>query len=198
MIYEVLVNLAYLFYPKNICPWDENEKYVQTIEYKRLMATIDFFDSDESKKLRSNIKAEFEDDLILRDFEDFSRLDDQDRCIRFFLNVFEDGKLLSITLYLSILSPYYVIVSMKHSPSPFFSQSRIDELEQANTDTRKLKDLILDVESIVEKKLLYQKFPKELINTVIDDISFQGIYLGHFKMCNAFFNNENFNNENIN
>ncbi|WP_207209607.1 hypothetical protein [Flavobacterium sp. 140616W15] len=54
-----------------------------------------------------------------------------------------------------------------------------------------MKDLILDVESIVEKKLLYQKFPQELIHSVIDNISFQGIYLGHFKMYNAFFNNEN-------
>ncbi|MCD0475112.1 hypothetical protein LPB87_11980 [Flavobacterium sp. EDS] len=191
MINEVLVNLAYLFYPKNICPWDENEKYLQTEEYKRLSTTIDFFNSDGNKKLRSSIKAEFEEDLVLKDFEDFSRLDNQDRCVKFFLNVFEDGKLFSITLYLSILSPYYVIVSMKHSPSPFFSQLKINELELANTDTRKLKDLILDVESIVEKKLLYQKFPQELIHSVIDNISFQGIYLGHFKMYNAFFNNEN-------
>ncbi|MEP6929946.1 MAG: hypothetical protein ABI850_08035 [Flavobacterium sp.] len=190
MIYEVLVNLAYLFYPKNVCPWNESEKYLQTVEYKRLEATINFFDSDKNKKLRNNIKAEFEEDVILKDFEDFSRLDYHDRCFKFFLNVFEDEKLHSITLYLSILSPYYLIVSMKHPPSPFFSQSRINELEQENTDTRKLKDLILDIEMIVENKLLYQKFPDTLIHTVIDDISFQGIYLGYFKMYNAFFNNE--------
>lgn len=191
MIHEVLVNLAYLFYPKNICPWDENEKYLQTFEYKRLQATIDFFDSDENKKLRSNIKAEFEEDVILKDFEDFSRLDYQDRCFKFFLNVFENKELHSITLYLSILSPYYVIVTMKHSPSPFFSQTRINELERENTDNRKLKDLILDIEMIVENKLLYKKFPDSIINTIIDDIGFQGINLGHFKMYNAFFNNEN-------
>ena len=190
MIYEVLKNLAYLFYPKNICPWDENEKYLQTLEYNRLISTINFFDSDENKKLRINIKAEFEDDLILKDFEDFSRLDYQDRCFKFFLNVFEDGELYSITLYLSILSPYYVIVPMRHSPDPFFSKSRINELERNKTDTRKLKDLILDIEAIIKKKLQYQKFPQSLIHTIIDDISFQGIYLGHFKMYNAFFNNE--------
>lgn len=190
MIQTVLTNLAYLFYPKNVCPWNESEKYLQTFEYKRLQATIDFFDSDENKKLRSNIKEEFEKDFILKDFEDFSRLDYQDRCFKFFLNVFENGKLHSITLYLSILSPYYTIVPIVHSASPFFSQSRIDELEMENVDPRKLNDLILDVEKIVESKLYYQKFPKELIHTIIDDISFQGIYLGHFKMYNAFFNNE--------
>ncbi len=120
MIQNVLQNLAYLYYPKNICPWNQNEAYLQTLEYKRLQSTIDFFDSDENKKLRSNIKVEFEDDLILKDFEDFSRLDYQDRCFKFFLNVFEDGELYSISLYLSVLCPYYVIVSMKHSPDPFF------------------------------------------------------------------------------
>lgn len=190
MIYEVLVNLAYLYYPKNICPWDEREKYLETKEHKRLMSVINFFDSDENKKLRENVMAEFKQDPILKDFEDFSRLDYQDRCFKFFLNVFEDGKLYSISLYLSILSPYYVIVQLTHPPEPFFSQSRIEELERENTDPRKLKDLILDIESIVEDKLLYQKFPESLIRTVIDDISFQDIYLGHFKMYNAFFNNE--------
>jgi hypothetical protein len=191
MIYEVLVNLAYLFYPKNVCPWNESEEYLQTIEYKRLQATINFFDSDKNKKLRSDIKAEFDDDLILKDFEDFSRLDYEDRCFKFFLNFFEDGKLYSITLYLSILAPYYVIVPIEHSANPFFPQSRINELELENVDTRKLKDLILDIETIVKNKLLYQKFPQALIHTILEDISFQGIYLGHFKMYNAFFNNEN-------
>lgn len=191
MIHEVLLNLAYLFYPKNICPWNENEKYLHTEEYKRLKSTIDLFNSDENKKLRNIIKAEFEEDLILKDFEDFSRLDYQDRCLKYFLNVFEEGKLYSISLYLSILSPYYVIVKMQHPPEPFFSQSRIEELERENTDTRKIKELILDIENIVENKLLYTKFPQALIHTIIDDISFQDIYLGHFKMYNAFFNNEN-------
>ncbi|EJL64075.1 hypothetical protein [Flavobacterium sp. CF136] len=48
MIEDVLRNLAYLFYPKNIYPWDEKEVYLQTLEYKRLKEIIDSFDSDEN------------------------------------------------------------------------------------------------------------------------------------------------------
>ncbi|WP_264536016.1 hypothetical protein [Flavobacterium sp. N1736] len=196
MIHEVLLNLAYLFYPKNICPWDQNQLYLQTQEHKRLQSTIDFFNSDENKKLRDDIKIEFEEDLILKDFEDFSRLDSQDRCFKFFLNIFEGGKLHSITLYLSVICPYYVIVQMQHPPEPFFSKSIIEKLEQENTDIRKMKDLILDIETIVESKLSYKKFPEKMLNVIIPDISFQGIYLGYFKMYNAFFNNENINENN--
>lgn len=45
MIYQVLANFAYVFYPKNVCPWDERDKYLETIEYKRLKKIIDSFDS---------------------------------------------------------------------------------------------------------------------------------------------------------
>jgi hypothetical protein len=50
--------------------------------------------------------------------------------------------------------------------------------------------LVLEVENIVENKLLYSKFPKEIVNNKFEDISFQDSYLGEFKMFNAFFNNQ--------
>lgn len=196
MINEVLTNLAYLFYPREICPWNEHEKYSQSQEYKRLKSTIDFFYSDKNQKTRNIIKKNFELDLTFKDFEDHSRRDSQDRCFTFFLNVIEDGELHSITLYLSILSPYYVIRHLEHKNNPFFSKSRIEELGNENKDTRKIKDLILDLESIVEKKILYTKFPQEIMYTIIKDVSFQDIYLGYFKMFNVFFNNEYINQDN--
>ncbi|WP_035644375.1 hypothetical protein [Flavobacterium sp. ASV13] len=192
MIYEVLANLAYIYYPKNVCPWDERDKYLKTKEYKRLKEIIGSFDSDENLKIRDNIKKEFEDDLIFKEFQDFSRFDGcEDRCFTFFLNIIEDGQLLSISLHISILLPYYVIRRGWHYAEPWFTKERIEELESQNLDRRKIDDLILDIEKIVEEKLLYQKFPQTLMHTIINDIGFQGISLGHFKMYNVFFNNEN-------
>lgn len=192
MIEDVLRNLAYLFYPKNICPWDEKEVYLQTLEYKRLKEIIDSFDSDENLKIRDTIKKEFKDDLILRDFEDFSRLDsNEDRCFTFFLNIFEGGELLSISLHISILLPYYAIRRGWHHAEPWFTKERIEELERENLDSRKLEDLILDIETIVEEKLFYKKIPLSVMNTIIDDASFGDIRLGDFTMFNAFFNNYN-------
>lgn len=190
MITEVLKNLAHLYYPKNICPWTQKELYFETAEYKRLQSLIEFFDSDSNQEIRSNIKAEFAKDSVLKDFQDFSRLDNQDRCYTFFLNVVEEGELCSITLYLSILIPYYVINVLVHKNQMIIPRSRIEELEKENLDPRKIKDLVLEVENIVEKKLFYSKFPNEILNNKFEYFSFQDSYLGEFKMFNAFFNNQ--------
>ena len=190
MIGKILMNLAYLYYPKNICPWTQKELYLETMEYERLKALIEYFDSEENQKLRNSIRVEFDKDLVLRGFEDFSRLDWEDRCYTFFLNIVEGGELCSITLYLSILIPYYVIETKIHTKQILLSKSRLEELEKENLDSRKIKELVLDIEDITEKKFLYSKFPKEILNEKFDNISFQDSYLGEFKMFNAFFNNQ--------
>lgn len=71
MITEVLTNLAYLYYPKNICPWNQKELYLESVEYKRLEKVIDLFNSNENQKIRSTIMAEFDKDLVLRIFRIF-------------------------------------------------------------------------------------------------------------------------------
>lgn len=186
MIFEILNNIAYMFYPKNICCFQAKEKYLDSQEYKKLFSIIDFFELNWSKELN----YEFNKNIILKDFKNLSRLDMQDRCLTYSLNLVEDGELQSITLYMSILVPYYVIVTNKHKIELFFSKSKIEELEMSNLKTRKIKDLVLEIENIVESKLLFQKFPEELMNFVIKDIAFQDIGLGRFTMFNAFFNNQ--------
>ncbi|EJG03106.1 hypothetical protein [Flavobacterium sp. F52] len=190
MVSKILKKIAYLYYPKNICPWTQKELYFETIEYKRLKSLIKYFDSNGNEEIRKSIKEEFNKDSVLKDFEDFSRLDWEDRCYTFFLNVIEGGELCSITLYLSFLVPYYIIDTMIHKNQMIIPKSRIEELEKENLDPRKIKDLVLEVENIVEKKLLYSKFPREILNNKFDDISFQDSYIGEFKMFNAFFNNQ--------
>lgn len=191
MIKKVLENIAYLYYPKNICSWTEKEKYFASEEYKRLRSLIDSFDTEESHKLRKVLTNEFEQDYTLKGFQDFSHLDHwEDRCLTFFLNVIENGELKSISLYISFLVPYYVIQTITHKNQIVIPQSKIDELEKNSSETRKIDELVSVVENIVETKLSYQKFPKELMNVVIEDITFQDSYLGEFKMFNAFFNNQ--------
>ena len=190
MIRKVLKNIAYMYYPKNICSWTEKEKYFASEEYKRLRSIMDSFDTNESQELRKALTNEFEKDPTLKDFEDLSKLDHwEDRCLTFFLNVIENGELKSINLYISILVPYYVIQTITHKKQMVIPQSKIDELEKNSSETRNIDELVLEVEKIVENKLSYQKFPKELLSVVIEDISFQDSYHGEFTMFNAFFNN---------
>lgn len=196
MIQKVLENVAYLFYPKNICSWTEKEKYTVSEEYKRLRSIIDSFDTNESQELRKVLTNEFEKDATLKGFQDLSRLDDlEDRCLTFFWTFIEDGKVKSISLYISILIPYYVIQTITHEPQLLISLSKIEEIGRNNSETIKIEELVLEIEKIVENKLSYQKFPRELLNVVIEDITFQDSYLGHFKMFTAFFNNQSVSQE---
>jgi len=191
MIKKVLENIAYMYYPKNICSWTEGEKLIASEEYKKLRSLIDSFDTEESIIERKVLTDEFEKDATLKHFEDRSRLDYvEDRCLTFFWLIVENRELKSITLCVSILIPYYVIQTMSHKKQMMISQSKIDELEKNSSETRKIDELVLEVEKIVENTLSYQKFPKELLNVVLEDISFQDSYLGEFKMFNAFFNNQ--------
>lgn len=191
MIQKVLENIASFFYPKNICAWTEREKLIASEEYKRLRSLMDSFDTEENHKWRKQLTDEFEKDATLKDVEDRSRLDYiEDRCLTFFWLIVENGELKSITLYVSILIPYFTVSTITHKPEFFFTQAQLDELERNSSETRKIDELVLEVEKIVENKLSYQKFPKELLNVVLEDISFQDSYLGEFKMFNAFFNNQ--------
>ncbi|TCN57391.1 hypothetical protein D0809_12505 [Flavobacterium circumlabens] len=189
MIYKVLKNLVYLYYPKNICFNTENGKYIVSDEYVRLNQIITKFDSEYRQDISENILKEFEKDYSLKNFADFTLFDWGDRCMTFNLSIIEDGELYTISLLLSVVIPYYVIECKKNKIELLFSESKIIELQEANKETRKLNDLILKIEAIVEEKLLYKKLPNEIINFEIEDVSFQDAGFGHFKMFNAFFNN---------
>lgn len=71
----------------------------------------------------------------------------------------------------------------------WFSKEQISEFQKNNTETREIDDLVLAIGFIVEDKLLYNKFPEEMLNVVIEEVSFQDSRFGYFKMFNAFFNN---------
>lgn len=189
MINKVLTNLVYQFYHKNICVFTEKDKYFKTEEYKRLKEILADFDSHESKILRSGIIDKFQNDYTLKNFTDASLFEWEDRCFTFNLFIIENEDLYTISLHLSVLVPYYVIRCQKGIIELWFSESQVSELQQENKESRTINDLILDIERIIEREYLYQKFPIELINTIIPDVSFQDSYLGHFTMYNAFFNN---------
>lgn len=189
MIDKVLNNLVYLYYPKNICFDTENVKYIVSDEYKRLNQMIRKFDSEYRQDISKNVLKEFEKDYSLKNFADFTLFDWGDRCMTFNVSIIEDGELYTISLLLSVIIPYYVIECKKNKIELFFSKSKIAELHEASQETRKISDLVLAIETIVEDKLFYKKFPDKILNSVIQDVSFQDKGIGYFTMFNAFFNN---------
>ncbi len=189
MINSVLMNLAYLFYPRKICSQKDEEKYFNSIEYKKLLDRIEYFNKDENRYLYNSLEKDFEKDSILKNFRNVSLLDWQDRSICFNLSIIEEDELYTVSLYLSVLIPFYTIRVQKNKIEYFFSNIEIAQMKNNNSDSRKIKDLIPEITLIVENKMLYKKFPDELINIIIEDISFQDIKFGKFNMFNAFFKN---------
>ncbi|GAA3742571.1 MULTISPECIES: hypothetical protein [Flavobacterium] len=189
MIEEVLKNLVYLIYPKNICAYTEKEKYFSCEEYKRLNKIISDFEIGNGKIFRKDILKEFEEDYTLKAFQDLSLLDGGDRCMTFNITIIENGELYTISLFMSVIIPYYVVKVQKNIIELWFSKERIAELEEENMETRKLKELVFEIETIIENKFLYNKFPDNFIDFVISDISFEDSMFGHFTLYNAFFNN---------
>jgi hypothetical protein len=189
MIDKILTNLVYLLYPRNICAYTEKDKYFNTEEYKRLNQIVSDFDTENGKVLRKSILEKFENDETLKRFQDFSLFNLEDRCMTFNASIIEGRELYTISLFVSVIVPYYVIKVQKNMIELFYSESEITDLEDKNTETRKINELVLEIETIIEDKFLYRKFPHKLVNYVIDDISFQDSIFGHFTMFNAFFNN---------
>ncbi|WP_281225273.1 hypothetical protein [Flavobacterium aquiphilum] len=189
MVKSTLINLAYLFYPRKICFQKEEEKYFNSVEYKRLIERIGYFNKDENRYFCDILKKDFENDKVLRNFKDVSLLDWQDRAISFNLQIVQESELHTISLFLSILIPFYTIRVQKNKIEYFFSSLEIEQMKNDNSDSREIKDLISEISTRVENKMLYRMFPNELINMIIEDINFQEIPFGKFTMFNAFFNN---------
>ncbi|MHC0447622.1 hypothetical protein ACWA1F_19585 [Flavobacterium sp. 3-218] len=189
MIDKVLKNLIYLIYPRNICAYKEKNKYFNSEEYKRLNQIINEFDNEEGKVFRNSILKKFENDKTLQKITDFTLFSIGDRCMTFNVTVLEKRELYTISLFLSVILPYYVVEVKKNKIELYFSESEITNLENDNTEERSMQDLVLEIETVIEDEFLFKKFPNELINYVVDDISFQDSEFGYFTMYNAFFNN---------
>lgn len=189
MIENVLKNLVYLYYPKNISFYNENSKYLESEEYCRLNQLIVKFESEHKDFFSKSILEGFLDDYTLKDFRDNTLFSWGDRCLTFNVAVIENGELYNISLLISVVVPYYAIKRTKNKIELLYSKSEIDEMILMNKENRKLSDIIKTIENIVENKLLYSKFPSKMLNLVVDDISFQEAGFGHFNFFNAFFNN---------
>lgn len=160
-----LNELANQLYPKNITGLDE--MYNKTIEIKKLIS--------ECKLGISKNEMQFKK---LKDFfskQGISFIDKTSYFINepsFILQVKSVN--MSYNIYLSFLIPYLYISEFKE-----------------NSDSYRINpDYIngIDINEI-SSKINYSIFPKELLNEIIPNISFEEIPFGSFTFKNAFFNN---------
>lgn len=192
MVRSMLNKIAYKYYPKGVCSISEKEKYINSKEYKLLFSKIDEFHKNETSINMYNLLiSEFNKSSIIENIHDVSVLNWQDRCLSFELEIVVGKKLIKICLNISLLIPYYLVYVLENDielkPYKWLTlPKRNKELEAS-----KYKEHLQIISSIVEKITFFNKFPEDLINISLPDLSFQDIRIGNFTYYNAFFLNEN-------
>ncbi len=188
MIEYIFKNIAYLYYPRRICSINENEKYLNSDEFKRLTVILNEFNSiDCNNKSIELIEKEFTQSNILSNFQNMTSFS-FDRSLNYVVEIIESDKtLIKICVNISIIIPYYTIYILENkielNPYKWITiPSRVKEKEKTH-----YKKYIDEISSILNKVISYNSFPEELIDKVIDDIAFQDSKFGDFTFFNAFF-----------
>lgn len=190
MIEKILENLAYSFFPKGVCFITRREEYLNSLEFKKLDEITNFYYKNANNYSYENLIFGFKSNNYLKAFKDVSMLNWHDRCFSFELD-FNDGENLHlICLNISVLIPFYSIRVLENKINKKSFQWETNPVRNRKLETEKYKELVAQIEVIVENTLNYKKFPENILNIVIEDISFQDIKFGEFNFFNAFFLND--------
>ena len=192
MIKSILKNIAYLYYPKGISNIEQKEIYQKSLEFKRLLSITNNFSKENEYTISYNLLlSEFKKHEKLKDIKDVSLLHWQDRALSFEIDFLLDNKLNKLCLNISLLIPYYVVILLENeielNPYKWVTLPKRNRILEAT----EYKDLLNLISSIVEDTIKYNKFPEDLVNTILPDLSFNDIRIGNFTFYNAFFLDDN-------
>lgn len=189
MLVNILKNIAYLYYPKGISNIDENERYLYSDEFRRLVFMLNTFYSNNNDYhlLLEKLKAY---DIIDK-IQDLTSLS-FDRCLTFEIDYLKgDNKLIKISINISILIPYYMVYveenQIELNPYKWITLPKRN-ITLENTEYKEHLNLI---SSIVEETIKFHKFPEDIALKIIPDISYQDVRMGDFTFFNAFFRGDN-------
>jgi hypothetical protein len=190
MIEIILKNLATTYYPRGICAMNDYEKYIETFEFKNLVEKINSaFNTIKDGDLNSLVLNELKKNLTLMDMEDVTS-ESSDRCLSFKASFFEGNVLSQLYLNMSVIVPYYYIYVTKNK---FQSEPyRWVNLPERDVDAEvgEFNSHISFISDVIEKKFSFNRFPDNMVNTIIPDINYADVELGNFTYFNAFFLND--------
>ncbi|CAC9974347.1 MULTISPECIES: hypothetical protein [Flavobacterium] len=190
MIIEILKNISNSNYPSNISELSELEKYNESYEHKNLCKTLIFF---ENKHRNEGCFTELIEDFkainLNMNFHDATLFSSCDRAFNLQLTKMNDKNLHSICLNISVLCPYFTCYVLDAKVD--LSLGKWIEKPYKNENLEVLyADEIHKINELVEKKYQISKFPTELLNYKLPQISRGFIPFGDFTFFNAFFLDE--------
>lgn len=159
----IFENIVYCYYPKGINAIKEKEKYLDSNEFKKLFIVINTF-----KKQNLIIDLVGIDKITKNKLINITSFEHFDRSFNFKVNYNIDNLTHSVYIYISFLVPHFLILTK-------------------DKNNYKLNMEIKNLSISISTKLGLCQFPSDLINIVIQEISFQDIKEGEFTFFNAFF-----------
>lgn len=187
MIEKILKNIAYMYYPMGLCSSKDYDKYILSNEFKVLSETINelLYDKD-YQNLRKQLLNEFKRYVSIQEISDVT-LEGHDRCLTFEIEIIEGDNLIKICLNISLLIPYYFIYVLKNDIELQPTYRWLNHPKRnKESEVRFDKELKL-LENIIKEKINFNKFPENLIEMVIPEITYVDIEMGKFTYFNAFF-----------
>ena len=192
MIESILKNIAYLYYPKEVCNIEQKDIYQSSVEYNRLLCLCNNFLNFKDCILDyNNLLKEFKKNSKLENMRDVTLAHWQDRAISFEVDYIVGDKLNKFCINISLILPYYNIFVLENqielNPYKWITLP----VRNKNLEEKQYSDLIKITSSMIEKTTAFSKFPEKLSNFIISDLSFNDIRFGSFTLYNAFFLDEN-------
>ncbi len=180
---EIYINIASLYFPVAIDAYDERQKYLESVEFCRL---VDLSRQFRSSGFDARVMAALAEGGIA--VHNFTIIDGGDRCFTFFHDIIYENIIHRVVICLSYLLPTYFIrlLEIEYSPSPYAWQSIEDHSELL---TKQYSHLYQSIKAILEKEFGFYAFPRDLGDEVIPNISFEDILFNEFTYYNAFFKN---------
>ena len=164
---SILKKIAYSYFPRNINSVSEKDAYKNSVEFKKLESVINRLKEEKIPQIFFELKQIFQDSfsICLTNITSFEHFD-RSYCFQ----LAKDNSVVA-NVYLSFIIPYYFV---KMNPHLSFGKRLEEEISQG-----------------IEERTAFNKFPENLENELIEDVSFQDIKKGEFTFFNAFFSDEN-------
>lgn len=190
--FDSYLSTAYTFYPKNISPIKDLDKYLDSFEYKKLLNFLSkdksIYGTNDLRALIDEIGLEF-DSVV----EDVTVPSWEDRCfnLQFLLNSKENENKKNVAcINLSKLDRIYLVYILEVEYDEKLNRLKYLPRRNKNLEFEKFNPHIITIKEIIENRLEnIREFPDNLIDKISPDIGFQDIDLGKFTMFNCFFLN---------
>lgn len=190
MLIEILKSISSSNYPDNISELNELEKYNKSSEHQNLCKILTSFENKHRNEgLFTEFMNEFKEINSTMHFHDVTSFNSCDRALNLQLTQMVGNHLHSICLNISVLVPYFTC---------YVLDGTLD-LEQRIWINKPYKNEALEksyvneinkIITLVEKKYNITKFPSELLDYKLPQISRGFINFGDFTFFNAFFLDE--------